>query len=71
MRTTPMNHSRERAKRILRHYLAQIHRTIGLAVNADVMSEWEELVDALVDAARDELLLAAQEEQITGKKAAR
>jgi len=47
--------NRERAKKLLRHYLERISKAAGLPVDADVRTEWDDLADSLIDAAKEEI----------------
>ena len=47
---------RDYAKRLLVHYMNFTWEKIGLKVDYDNIAEWEDIVDALIDAAKEEMV---------------
>lgn len=54
---------RSRAKRLMRHYITMLMRAQGLAVDSDITSELDELVDCMIDAAMKETKAEVQKVQ--------
>ena len=50
-----MSANRERAKTLLKHYFDLLARKVGLSVDSDVFAELDDLVDSLIDAAKEEV----------------
>lgn len=47
--------NRERAKRLMQHYMRQLAEKSGIHWGGDNVSEVDELVDTLIDAAKEEI----------------
>lgn len=50
-----MTGNRGRAKRLMRHYMELIAKEAGIRWDSDNRSEIDELVDCLIDAAKEEM----------------
>ena len=50
-----MSANRERAKKLLRNYFTSFTVEAGFKVTNDNRVEWDDLVDSLIDAAKEEV----------------
>ena len=50
-----MMDNKQYAKRLFKHYMATTWDHVGLHVDSDNYAEWEDIIDAIIEAAKEEI----------------